>query len=140
MSDNPIKDRFSISADELNFRMEKQKKLHDEPCQEAVLILEAALDKVLEKLGVNTSQVYPDGSSAVADQMDALGIMMTENTDERTPQINGFFVFVTKDCDIIPYAWVGAARINSNGECFCDIHWFVDNRLDETGGVKLIKG
>jgi len=140
MSDNIIKDRFNISADELEARMQKQQELHNEPCQKAVMILEAALDKVLEKLGVNTTQVYPDGSSAVPDQMDALGIIMTENTDERTPQLNGFFVFVTRNCDLIPYAWVGAARINRNGECYCDIQWFIDNRLDETGGVKLIKG
>jgi hypothetical protein len=140
MSDNIIKDRFNISADELEARMQKQQELHNEPCQKAVMILEAALDKVLEKLGVNTTQVYPDGSSTVADQMNALGIIMTENTDERSPQINGFFIFVTRNCDLIPYAWVGAARINHNGECFADIQWFVDNRLDETGGVKLIKG
>ena len=48
-----IKDRYSISADELESRMQKQKKLHDEPAQKAVAILEAACDMVLKSLGVN---------------------------------------------------------------------------------------
>lgn len=131
-------DVFEISEDELNHRMEAKKE-HDEPMTQAVRILEAAVDKVLEKLGVNI------GLGDIPAQMDALGIIMSEHTEENAPQLNGFFVYVSRfvpsmqDWDIIPYAWVGAARVNSNGECFCDIQWFQDNRLDETGGIKIIK-
>jgi hypothetical protein len=129
-----IKTRFEISADELAARMLKQQELHIEPGQKAVQILEAALDTVLKKLGVNVDDV-----ETIPDQMNALGIIMTENTDERAPQINGFFVFLAKDCDIIPYSWVGAARLESDGRCYCDIQFFQDERLQEVGGIRLIK-
>jgi hypothetical protein len=132
--------RFDISADELNHRMELKKRLKDDPVQRAVSILEAAVDTVLRKLGVNIEL------GDIPAQMDALGIIMTENTEIRTPQLNGFFIYVTRksyalrnpEPDLIPYAWVGSARLNSNGECFCDIHWFQENKLSETGGVKLV--
>ncbi|HPE06270.1 MAG TPA: hypothetical protein PLW50_00960 [Smithellaceae bacterium] len=132
--------RFDISADELNHRMELKKKLKDDPAHRAVEILEAAVDTVLTKLGVNIEL------GDIPAQMDALGIVMTEHTDERAPQLNGFFIYVIRksyalrnpEPDLIPYAWVGSARLNSNGECFCDIHWFQENKLSETGGIKLV--
>jgi len=52
--------------------------------------------------------------------------------------INGFFIFQAQADDIIPYAWVGAARLNKEGECFVDIQYFQDNRLEERGGFKII--
>lgn len=135
-----VKTRFEISEDELNHRMELKKKLKDEPVSKAVEILEAAIDTVLKSLGVNVE------IGDVPAQMDALGIIMTEHTDERAPQLNGFFVYTTRRLfgpiepqgDIVPYAWVGAARLNSNGECHCEIHWFQKNKLSEIGGVKLV--
>lgn len=132
------KTRFEISTDELNARMEKQKEQRDEPVTKAVRILEAAVDKVLTKLGVNVDLV-----DSIPAQMDALGIVMTENTEELTPQLNGFFIYTSKyyimtEPDLIPYAWVGAARIGQDGRCFCDIQYFQDNRLEETGGIKLV--
>ena len=127
------KDRFSLSEDELNHIMEQKKKLHDEPVQKAVALIEAAADKVLSTLGVDCSD-----PETIAFQMDNLGIIMTEHTDERAPQLNGFFIFKQVKSDIIPYAWVGATRVNSSGECFCDIQWFIDERLEETGGIKIV--
>lgn len=140
VEDKVAETRFVISADELNHRMEQKKKLRDDPVQRAVGILEAAVDTVLRELGVNIEL------GDIPAQMDALGIIMTENTNEQTPQLNGFFIYTTKrlfgpiepEVDIVPYAWVGSARLNSNGECFCDIQWFQKNKLSETGGVKLV--
>lgn len=126
---------FEISEDELNARMEKQKKQRTDPVSRAVDILEAALDSVLKKLGVNVEDV-----ASIPAQMDALGIMMSEHTDERAPQLNGFFVYLIKKDDIIPYAWIGSARLESGGRCFCDIQYFQDNRLVEAGGEKLVGG
>ena len=133
MPDKILKDRFHISQDELESRMQTQTKLHDEPIQKAVAILEAALDKVMTKLGVNVER------GNIPMQQDALGIVVTEETREEMAGLNGFFVFVKRKNDLIPFAWVGAARLNKMGECFCDIHWFQDERLDEVGGVKLIQ-
>ena len=130
-----LKDRFSISADELEHRMQLQKKQHEEPVQKAVALLEAALDRVLTKLGVDVS----DPDSIGQQQMD-LGIMITEETRPEMAGLQGFFVFVSHNDDLVPYAWVGAARLNSVGECFVDIQYFQDQRLEETGGIKLVGG
>jgi hypothetical protein len=130
---------YEISADELNHRMEQKQKLQNEPVSQAVAILEAAVDKVLNTLGVNTAD-----EETVARQMIELDIIMTENTDERAPQLNGFYVFTQKllrdgTYDILPYAWIGSARLNSVGECFVDIQWYQKEQLTEFGGVRLIK-
>ena len=130
-----IKDRFSISADELEDRMQRQTQLHKEPVQRAVALLEAALDKVLTKLGVDVSD--PD---SIPDQQEDLGIMITEETRPEMAGLQGFFVFVTHRHELIPYCWIGAARLNSVGECYVDIQYFMDNRLEKTGGIKLVGG
>jgi len=138
-SNKTLKNRFHISVDELESRMQKQKKLHDKPAQKAVAILEAACDMVLKSLGVN----YNLGDNTVAAQMDFLGIIMTENTEESTPQLNGFYFFKNVKKNIengdnpIPWAWVGAAKTNHLGECSCEVHWFQKGRMDEVGKMKL---
>lgn len=129
------KDAFSISADELNHRMELKAKLKDEPCRQAVEILSAALDKVLSSLGVNTEE---PNSDTIKRQQEFLGITITENDNELTPQLNGFFIYCDYD-NFTPYAWVGAAYLNSMGEGFCEIQWFQKNRMDTVGGLKLVK-
>jgi hypothetical protein len=125
-------DRFSISQDELEARMAKKEAVQDEPVKKAVELLEAALERVLAKLGVNIE------AGDIPAQQDQLGIMITEETREEMAGINGFFIFVSRKGDLIPYGWVGAARLNTQGECFVDIQYFEDNRLEETGGIKVI--
>ena len=127
-----IEKRFSMSADELEtLRLQKEKE-HDEPVKKAVALLEAALEKVLTELGVNVEL------GDIPAQQDQLGIMITEEDREEFSQINGFFIFVYRGKHLIPYGWIGAARLNTQGECFVDIQYFQDNRLEETGGEKLI--
>lgn len=139
IDDKVKKDRFRISADELESRMRQQQKEHNEPIQKAVALLEAALERVLEKLGV----IIEDGN--FQEQQDELGIIITEETRPEMAGISGFFVFKTirkkfnpEEIDIVPYAWVGAARLSKHGECFVDIQYFQDERLEETGGFKLL--
>lgn len=130
--DKTIKDRFHISQDELESRMYRQRLFHDEPIQKAVAILESAVDTVLKKLGVDVTR------DDIPMQMDMLGIIMTEETREEMGGLQGFFVFLQKKEDIIPYCWIGNAHLNSIGECSVEINYFMDNRLAEVGGVKLI--
>lgn len=143
MTDKILKDKFHISADELEHRMQMQVKYHDEPIQQAVGILMSALDRVMKKLGVDVDQ-DPD---VIHDQQDQLGIIVTEETRDEMAGLQGFFVFLKRrlwgnrpenDFTIIPYCWIGAARLNSNGECYVDIQYFQDERLEETGGIKLV--
>ena len=133
MLNKVLKDRFHISVDEMESRMQKQTKLHDEPIQKAVIMLEIALDKVLAKLGVNVEL------GNIPAQQDQLGIVVTEETREELAKINGFFVFVNRNGELIPYAWIGAVRIDHLGECFCDVQYFQDERLEKIGGEKLIQ-
>ena len=130
-----IKNRFEISEDELYDRMFKKAKLKDAPAQKAVEVLEAAIDSVLKTLGIDVTR------DDIPDQMDSMGILMTEHTDERAPQLNGFFIYLMRPAqnDVVPYAWVGSAQINSEGRCSCDIHLFQDNRLAVISGDKVIK-
>lgn len=123
--------RFEISEDELQAREQRQQEL-EEPGRKATMILEAALEKVMMSLGVDVTQDIPA-------QQEALGIMITENLEESTPKLNGFFVFVDRDGETIPYAWVGAVRIDSTGQCLCDIQWFMDERLDQVKGMRLVQ-
>ncbi len=129
-----LKDRYSISADELEHRMQLQEKYHNEPVQKVVALLDLALEKVLTKLGVNVEL------GDIPAQQDQLGIIVTEETREELAGINGFYIFLSRKGNIVPYGWVGSARLNSNGECFVDIQYFQDNRLDEVGGIKIIGG
>lgn len=128
------KDRFKISADELEALHQRKLKEKDEPIKKAVTLLEAALDSVLTKLGVDVTR------DDIPQQQEQLGIMITEETREEMWGLNGFFIFVARKGELIPYGWIGAARLNSQGECFVDIQYFQDNRLEETGGIKIIGG
>jgi hypothetical protein len=122
---------FEISEDELNARMEAKKALQIEPGQKAVEMLNAALDKVLTQLGVNIEL------GDIPAQQDQLGIVIAEHTDERAPQLNGFFIYTSRTGDLVPYAWVGSARVDSNGDVLVDIQWFQKGKMTTLGGLRL---
>jgi hypothetical protein len=126
--------RYEISEDELLARMDQQQKLHVEPIQRAVALLEEALTQVLSGLGVDCTKDKED----ISKQQDDLGITIWEHTDERSPQINGFFIHVDYG-DFTPYAWVGGAKLNHEGKCFCDIQYFMTEKLETKGGFKLVQ-
>lgn len=138
MEDKTTKDIFKISEDELTHRMQQKKKLHDDPCQRAVELLDMALCQVLTSLGVDCTK-----EDTIPQQQMDLGITITEETREEMAGVNGFFIFIQKwdrvkqEMDLIPYGWVGAARINSDGTCAVDVHYFNDEKLVELGGVKI---
>jgi len=133
MSDNKVlKKWFEISEDELCARMLKQTQEHDAPVQKAVAILEAAIDSVLKKLGVDVTR------DDVPAQMDALGIIMTEETREEMAGLQGFFIFVTGKKELIPHAWIGSAHLTSEGKCRCEIHLFQEEKMDEIIGPKIV--
>jgi len=135
MSDKVEKAWFEVSEDELCARMLKKVQVKDSPAHKAVEVLEAGIDSVLKTLGVDVTR------DDIPDQMNSLGILMTEHTDERAPQLNGFFIYLMRPAqnDMIPYAWVGSAQINSEGKCCCEIHRFIDERMSEITGIKVVQ-
>jgi hypothetical protein len=134
-NDNSKKTIFTMSEDELMHNEEKRFKLGIEPVQKAVEILDRALCSVLKKLGVDTEKDDDD----IRLQQELLGIVITEVPQDFAPGEEGFFVFRTVKSELTPYAYVGGARIDSLGICYCDIHWFDEERLDEVGGDKIFK-
>jgi len=128
------KTRYEISSDELNDRMERQQRFHEEPIQRAVAVLEAALDSVMKKLGVDVDQ-DPEN---IQMQMENLGIDVRSIDDPSMPKACGFYVFLIRGSDIIPHSWIGDARLDQMGQCWCDIHLFNDDRLIESGGIKIL--
>ena len=132
---------LSISADELQHRMDEKNRLRDEPLTRAVALLESALDTVITSLGVNVNT----DPQTLHMEMDLMGIMVIEHDEVSQPSANGFYVILRKTdrdgmFDYIPYAWVGGARVNSEGRCMVDIQWFGDERLTEIAGDRLPEG
>lgn len=124
--DKTQKKWFEISEDELTARMEANQRYHDEPISKAVCMLDEARDMVMRKLGVDTSSNDPETLQA---QQEALGIIITEETRPEMAGLTGWFVFVRKKMKLVPFCWIGGAKLDSNGECSCEIHYFNDSRL-----------
>jgi hypothetical protein len=143
LSDKKLKSRFEISSDELNHRMELQQKYHDEPLTRAGVLLQVAMDKVLTKLGVDVKD-----PETIAMQMINMGIFANSIEDEAHPKLNGIYVSLVTghsnytsldgEPDIIPYAFIGNARLSKDGRCRCDITYWNEHRLDEISGDKII--
>ena len=129
-----LKDRYSISADELEARMQAQQKYHDEPISKAVAVLSEARDMIMRELGIDTEKDV----ETIQTQQDLLGIILTEETREEMAGLNGWFIFLRRKGDIIPFCWIGAAQLNNAGEVTCEIHRFQDNRLKKITGPKLV--
>jgi len=120
-----------MSEDQLMFNQQQQEKAQ-EPAKKAVEVLEAGINAVLLDLGV-------DLDKDIIQQQSELGIIIQENTDERTPHLNGFYIFQVRGDGPVPIAWVGSARMDSSGKCWIDIEWFDRNIREETGGIQVIK-
>jgi hypothetical protein len=121
---------FQISEDELNARMEKQRKMHDEPLEKAAQVLESAICQVVSKLGVDTTK----DDDSIHFQMDFLGIYI--NTLEGYP---GIFVNLDKGTDIEPFAWISDAILKSDGVYHYEIHWFKEDAMKEIKGDKILQ-
>ncbi len=125
---NKGKKWYEISEDELTARMKLKQKEKDEPLQRAVELLDVAIEKVLITMGVR-----PDLGDIPA-QQEMLGITIVEEYREEMAGLQGFFVF---DSKMEPYAWIGEAKVDGNGEVTIEIHWFKRETMDSIGGLQL---
>ena len=135
---------WQTSLDELEHRMDLQKKLRVDPTAEMNREFYRCVDRVLKRLGVD-----PDSEKySINEQCEELGIIMQGSDDDRAPQIRGIFIFALKkrlsvemrqDPDILPYAWVSAPKpVGRDGKSKCDIQYFQDNKMEESKGVKIV--
>jgi hypothetical protein len=84
----------------------------------------------------------------IAMQMINMGIFANSIEDEAHPKLNGIYISlvtskldettITMEPDIIPYAFIGNARLSKDGRCRCDITYWNEHRLDEINGDKII--
>ena len=125
--------RFHISMDELEHRVNLQKKFHDAPVQQAVRILEDALDKVMSELGVDVTQP----AKVIHAQQEELGVFVCIETREQFASLNGWFISATKNKEILPWAWVGSAFLDHERKCWCVIYWVQEDRYEMFGGYSL---
>ena len=123
-----MKDRYSISADELESRMALNEEKHVDPARKAAFLLEEALGKVLSKLGVDITKEQED----IHLQMELAGIHV--NTIQTYP---GIFI-TTSIPQVEPFAWVSDAILDSSGAYAYEIHWFREERMEETLKVKAL--
>jgi len=128
-SDKPTKDRFSISQDELESRMQMQDKRHDEPIRNTVGLIDKAIRHVIKSLGVDTNL----SDEMVQQQQIALNIIITEHPPEEMGSLSGFYI----NAGEIPIAIVCDPYLANDGLVYLDIMWIKGERLERFGGVKL---
>lgn len=130
MSDDKIKDRFSISADELHHRMELQDEYHDKPLKSVTDFIADGIRRVLTTLGVDVTQ----SDEMVKLQQEELNIIIAERPPEEMGKLSGFYVIAAG----APIAIIGDAYVGSNGLAYIDIFWIQKNYMEQFGGVRII--
>ena len=129
---NITTNRFQVSVDELEARMQRRHEKHVAPAEKAAEVMGDAVYRVLARLGVHTNQ---DPEIVKAEQ-EALGITIWDRFDEEQPQLNGFYIHKDYD-EYTPFAWVGDAFLDTEGKCWCTIWWFGPNIEERFGGFKV---
>lgn len=120
------KSRHNISRDELEYRQMLQDSLHVVPSRRAVEILDGRISKVLAKLGVDTTQ----NEESINFQMDILGIYINSVSESDSPKSAGIFISATINGELVPYAYISAAKI-ADGRYTFPIQYWTENILDE---------
>jgi hypothetical protein len=132
-----LKDRFSVSADELEARMNAQEKYHDLPLRSVTDFIADAIRKVLGTLGVDVTK----DDESVKLQQELLGITIAERPPEEMGELSGFYIIAGET----PIAIVGDAFMAKNGLAYLKIFWlqrWANRQTDyeETfGGVRIIQ-
>lgn len=124
-----IKDRFNISADELEHRMSLQEKYHDKPLISVVEFMCEAINKVLKSLGVDISQ----SDEMVKRQQIDLGIEIVDTPPEQMGELSGFYINSRE----VPIAIICDPYLANDGLAYLNIMWIQTNIMEKFGGVRL---
>lgn len=130
MTNKILKDRFHISRDELESRMQKQERYHDTPIRNVTDLISNAIGKVLSTLGVDITQ----SDEMVIQQQLALGIIISEHFSEEMGELSGFYVTV----GIKPIAIICDPYLANDGLSYLNIMWIQTNLMEQFGGIKII--
>lgn len=134
--------RFKKSLDELTALQEKQRLEKIEPGQEAVRLLEIAMNKVWEYCGFDLTRDIKmqqiEERVHVIDSSDLMKVWLGVD-DVSTPQLQGFYIIKQlEDGNFAPVALVGNAVIRK-GKISVPIVWLLDNMIEYMVGSKLTK-
>lgn len=134
--------RFKKSLDELTALQEKQRLEKIEPGQEAVRLLENAMNKVWEYCGFDLTRDIKmqqiEERVHVIDSSDLMKAWLGVD-DVITPQLQGFYIIKQlEDGNLAPVALVGNAVIRK-GKISVPIIWLLDNMIEYMVGSKLTK-
>jgi hypothetical protein len=115
-----------LSEDELAYRQLLQETMHVEPTQRAVEILDERISKVLLRLGVDPTK----NRESIDMQMDLLGISINSLSEEQTKKGAGLYVTATIGGELVPYAYISAAKLADGRYTFPIIYW-QNGEMDE---------
>jgi hypothetical protein len=124
-----LKSRYSISADELHARMERQEEVHNKPIRNTTELLDQAISHVIKSLGVDVTL----SDDMIQQQQIALNIIITEHPPEEMGELSGFYVSVGE----IPIAIICDPYLASDGLAYVNIMWINGERLERFGKVKI---
>lgn len=123
---------FEISADELEHRMALYTD-RSEFLQKATALIDAAIESVLETLGVNVK----DQSVDINFQCQLLGISINTLQFPDGTSYPGIFISILKGYDLIPIACVESAVVERDGKVLVKINFLQTDRLNELRGGKV---
>jgi hypothetical protein len=125
---------FTMSLDQLQATAEEQQKDIIDPLKNIGALMEAGLQHILTKLGVDVACEDED----IQQQMIELGIFIQERDEQATPKANGFYVFQGMTADTLsPVAFVSSPYITNAGKASVTVELYRDDIQFEIGGIKL---
>ena len=125
---------FTLSLDEVQYKEEQRQKEVIDPLKRIQALMEAGLQHVLTKLGVDCACE----DDQIQQQMLDLGIIIQERDIPETPRANGFYVFQGKTAMILePVAFISSPYIDNLHKANISIELYRDDLLIEMGGIKL---
>ncbi len=130
MSNEP-NDRFKISADEMEFRLQMLEKYRNKPMKNVTELIAEAIRRVLATLGIDVTQ----SDEMVIQQQVALGVFISERPPEEMGELSGFYVIARGT----PIAIIGDPYLASDGLAYLDIKWIQKEHMEVFGGVRVIQ-
>jgi hypothetical protein len=125
---------FTLSLDEIQATEEKKQQEVIDPLKKCIALMEAGLQHILTKLGVDCSCADEE----IQAQMIELGIMVQERDELATPRANGYYVFQGKtSLTVEPVAFISSPYVDNLGKANVSIELYRDNLMFEIGGIKL---
>jgi len=115
-----------ISKDEIEYREYLREIWHIQPTRKITRELEKSINKVLEKLGVDTTK----DEDSIKAQMDFLNIWVHSIDEKNSKSAAGIYISAYVKGDLQPYAYIGSAKMRKDEYSFPITYW-QEQKLEE---------